>query len=114
MDRPHLIYLHSHDTGRYIQSYGHAVATPNLQRLASDGVMFRQAFCTNPTCSPSRAALLTGTWPHQNGQLGLVNRGICMTRYDWHLARTLHAGGYHTVLAGLQHVAKEVSDIGYQ
>ena len=43
MPRPNIVYLHSHDTGRYIQPYGHAIATPNLQRLAEEGVLFRQA-----------------------------------------------------------------------
>ena len=60
MNRPHVLYLHSHDTGRYVAPYGYAVPTPHIQRLAEDGVLFRQAFCANPTCSPSRASLLTG------------------------------------------------------
>ena len=56
MRRPNSMDIHSHDTGRYVQPYGHAVPTPNLQRLAEEGVLFRQAFCAVPTCSPSRAA----------------------------------------------------------
>ena len=55
-----IIYLHSHDTGRYLQPYGHAVPAPNIQRLAEEGVLFRRAFSAAPTCSPSRACLLTG------------------------------------------------------
>ena len=54
--RPHILYIHSHDTGRYLQPYGHAVPAPNLQRLAEAGVLFRQAFDAAPTCSPSRAS----------------------------------------------------------
>ena len=42
--RPNVLYLHSHDTGRYVQPYGHRVPTPNIQRLADQGVLFRQAF----------------------------------------------------------------------
>ena len=57
-----ILYLHSHDTGRYVQPYGHAVPTPNIQRLADQGVLFRQAFSAAPTCSGSRAALLTGQY----------------------------------------------------
>jgi len=60
MPRPNILYLHSHDTGQYIQPYGHPVPTPNLQRFAEQGVTFRNAFCANPTCSASRAALVTG------------------------------------------------------
>ena len=54
MERPNILYLHSHDTGRYIQPYGYAVPTPKLQAFAEQGVVFRQAFCNAPTCSPSR------------------------------------------------------------
>ncbi len=63
MDQPNILYIHSHDTGRSIQPYGHAVPTPNLQRLAEQGVLFRQCFCVGPTCSPSRSGLLTGQYP---------------------------------------------------
>ena len=44
LQRPNIVYLHSHDTGRHIQPYGHQVPTPNIQRLADQGVLFRQAF----------------------------------------------------------------------
>ena len=50
-DRPNVIYLHSHDTGRHVQPYGHAVPTPAIQRLAEEGVLFRRAFATAATCS---------------------------------------------------------------
>ena len=42
MEQPNVLYLHSHDTGRYIRPYGHNIPTPNLQRLAEEGVLFRQ------------------------------------------------------------------------
>ena len=84
MIRPNILYLHSHDTGRHIQPYGHAVATPNLQRLAEQGVLFRQAFCAAPTCSASRAALLFGQGPHSAGMLGLTNRGFWPGDYHPH------------------------------
>ena len=41
--RPNIIYLHSHDTGRYVQPYGYAVPAPNMQRLAEEGVPAFQA-----------------------------------------------------------------------
>ena len=50
MNRPNVLYLHSHDTGRHVQPYGHAVPTPNLQRLAEEGVLFRQAHNAAPRC----------------------------------------------------------------
>lgn len=105
MPLPNILYLHSHDTGRYIQPYGHAASTPNLQRLAEQGVLFRQAFCANPTCSASRAALLTGSYPHVNGMTGLAHRGFRLNDYSQHIVHTLRAHGYLTVLSGIQHEA---------
>lgn len=113
MHPPNLVYLHSHDTGRYVQPYGHAMPAPNMQRLAEEGVLFRQAFCANPTCSPSRACLLTGQYAHNNGMMGLAHRGFTLNDYSQHLVHTLRKTGYQSVLAGLQHVAKDSSIIGY-
>lgn len=113
MTRPNILYLHSHDTGRHIQPYGHAVATPNLQRLAEQGVLFRQAFCAAPTCSASRAALLFGQSAHSAGMLGLAHRGFGPDDYGRHLANTLKAAGYTTALGGVQHVAPTTEMIGY-
>ena len=110
---PNIVYLHSHDSGRYLQPYGHAVPTPNLQRLASEGMLFRRAFSAAPTCSPSRSALLTGQCPHQNGMLGLAHRGFQMKDYNRHIVHTLRKAGYVSVLAGLQHVAPKPEMIGY-
>jgi len=113
MSRPNILYIHSHDTGRYIQPYGHAVPTPNLQRLAEEGVLFRQAFSAAPTCSPSRAALLTGRWAHSSGMVGLAHRGFVLNDYRQHIVNTLRQAGYHTALCGIQHVAKQAETIGY-
>ena len=113
MARPNILYLHSHDTGRYIQPYGHAVPTPHLQRLAEQGVLFRQAFCAAPTCSPSRAALLTGQSAHSSGMIGLAHRGFALHDYGQHLVHTLRGVGYHSALIGVQHIAQDASLIGY-
>ena len=108
-----ILYLHSHDSGRYLSPYGYPVPTPNLRRLAADGVVFRRAFSAAPTCSPSRASLLTGQCAHQNGMLGLAHRGFSMTDYRRHIVHTLRDAGYRSVLAGLQHVAAKPEQIGY-
>jgi arylsulfatase A-like enzyme len=110
---PNILYLHSHDTGRYVQPYGHAVPTPNIQRLADQGVLFRQAFCAAPTCSASRACLLTGQYGHSNGMLGLAHRGWSLNDYQQHLVHPLHDAGYHSVLIGEQHIAKRPDIIGF-
>ena len=118
MKKPNIVYLHSHDTGRSIQPYGFAVPTPRLQKFAEQGVVFRQAFCQAPTCSPSRAALLTGQSAHRAGMIGLAHRGFALADYSQHLCHTLSAAGYLTAIAGLQHLADEpfaaASALGYQ
>lgn len=110
---PNIIYLHSHDTGRYIQPYGYAIPAPNMQRLAEGGILFRQAFCAAPTCSASRAALLTGQAAHSAGMTGLVNRGWQLNDYSQHVLHTLRTAGYHTVLAGLQHLHRDRTHLGF-
>ncbi|MEO0588243.1 MAG: sulfatase, partial [Planctomycetota bacterium] len=102
---PNIVYIHSHDTGRYIQPYGYAVKTPRLQEFAEQGVLFRNAFTVNPTCSPSRAALLCGTYPHENGMIGLAHRGARLNDPGDHLVATLNPAGYRTARVGVQHVA---------
>ncbi|MDL2233994.1 sulfatase [Ruminococcaceae bacterium OttesenSCG-928-L11] len=115
MSKPmNILYLHTHDSGRYFQPYGHAVPTPNLMRLAEQSTLFRNAHCAGPTCSPSRAALLTGMSPHSCGMLGLAHRGFAMADYSRHLSAYLSGQGYHTALSGIQHEAPDVSMLGYQ
>ena len=114
MQKPNIVYMHSHDTGRYIAPYGYAIPTPHMQHLAEQGVLFRQAFCANPTCSPSRASLLTGQWAHSCGMGGLVNRGWSLPHPERLLPRVLGQAGYQTVRAGFQHVVKDPQDGGYE
>lgn len=116
MPRPNILYIHSHDTGRLIQPFGRAVPTPNLQRLAEQGVFFRRAFCAAPVCSASRSALLTGLPPHSAGMIGLAHRGFRLSEPRQHLASFLAENGYRTILAGEQHEASraEVGALGYQ
>ena len=113
MKRPNILYIHSHDTGRIIQPYGYAVPTPNLQRLAEQGILFRRNFCAAPTCSPSRAALLTGQCAHSSGMLGLAHRGFSLNDYNRHIVHTLRVAGYRSALIGVQHVAMQHATIGY-
>jgi arylsulfatase A-like enzyme len=114
MDRPpNILYIHSHDTGRVVQPYGFQVPTPNIQMLADQGVLFRQAFCAAPTCSGSRASLLTGLYCHNNGMEGLAHRGWELRDYGQHWVHTLRAGGYHSILVGEQHISKDPGVIGY-
>ncbi|MDE3196481.1 MAG: sulfatase-like hydrolase/transferase, partial [Acidobacteriota bacterium] len=111
--RPNILYIHSHDSGRYLQPYGHDVPTPALKRLATEGVLFRSAFSAAPTCSPSRASLLSGQCAHRNGMLGLAHRGFSMNDYSKHMLYTLRTAGYRSILGGLQHIAAKPETIGY-
>jgi len=110
---PNVLYIHSHDTGRYVQPYGYQVPTPNIQLLADQGVLFRKAFCGAPTCSGSRASLLTGQYCHNNGMFGLAHRGWTLNDYGEHLIHALRPGGYHSVLIGEQHISEDPAVIGY-
>ena len=113
MTRPNIIYLHSHDTGRHLQPYGQQVPTPNIQRLADQGQLFRQAFSTASTCSGSRASLLTGQWPHVNGMTGLAHRGWALNDYGRHIVHPLRAAGYWSALIGEQHISVDPGVLGY-
>lgn len=113
-----VVYMHTHDAGRQIEPYGHPVPTPHLLGLAGEGTLFRQAFSAAPTCSPSRAAMLTGMSAHGCGMTGLVNRGFRLNEAgrDRHLAGFLADHGYETVLCGVQHECPgdEVQGLGYR
>lgn len=101
-----VLYLHTHDTGRVVSPYGYGVETPHIQGFCEGAVLFQHAYCASPTCSPSRSALLTGTYPHQNGMLGLAQRGFALDG-SRHLARLLSHEGFLSVLCGVQH------EVGY-
>ena len=109
-----VVYIHTHDSGRYIGPYGYQNMTPNINEFGRDALVFRQCYCAGPTCSPSRAALLTGMWPHCNGMLGLAHRGFSLYDYEQHVTSVFNANGFETVLSGIQHEASEASKLGYQ
>ena len=88
-----LIYVHTHDSGRYMQPYGIGTDNPNFMRLARESFMFHQAHCTAPTCSCSRVGMLSGMAPHSSGMFGLAHRGFHMDDYHKHLSHYLHDHG---------------------
>lgn len=89
---------HSYQT---ISAYGHALGklapTPNLDRLAAEGMLFRQAFVENSLSTPSRACLMTGLYSHQNGQRQL-GKGIDTTKVFF--SEILQQHGYQTGVVG--------------
>lgn len=98
-----LVYINTHDTGRCISPYGYNIPTENLSKFAKDATLFTHCYCCGPTCSPSRASMLTGLFPHQNGMLGLAQRGFSLNNPSQHLASYLRTKGYDTALSGIQH-----------
>jgi arylsulfatase A-like enzyme len=116
-NRPNVVYLHTHDTGRYIGPYGAPVRTQRMRRVARDGMLFHRAFSAAPTCSPSRAALLTGQLPHNAGMMGLAHFGFRLHDPSQHLATTLRDAGYRTAMVGQQHVSADdeasLAGLGY-
>ena len=67
-ERPNILWLVAEDLGPYIPSFGDStISTPNLSRLAAEGVCFDQFFSPSPVCSPSRAAIATGMYPTRIG-----------------------------------------------
>ncbi len=115
-----IIYIHTHDTGTYTSVYGNHVNTNNLLSFAKDATVFTSAYCVSPTCTPSRGALLTGMYPHNNGLVGLTHRGFKLKDNNKHLANYLKNSGYTTVISGIQHEngfwndADEAKKLGYE
>lgn len=97
-----------------MEPYGYKMNTPAIMDFAEKSLLFRNAYCAGPTCSPSRSALLTGMYPHTNGMIGLAHRGFRLNDDNQHLANYLKSNGYETVLCGVQHESPDASLIGYE
>ena len=100
---PNFLFIMSDDHAAHAMScYGSRInRTPNLDRIADGGMRFDNCFCTNSICTPSRAAILTGTWNHVNGVTTLA------TKMDNRLptfVKTLQADGWQTAVFGKWHL----------
>ncbi len=111
-ERPNIMFIMSDDHAAQAMScYGSKInKTPNLDRIAHEGMRFDNCFCTNSICTPSRATILTGKYSHKNGCLTLSNKfdGSQQT-----FPKLLQAAGYHTAIIGKWHLTTEPTGFDY-
>ena len=114
-----IITVISHDLGQHMGCYGVPdVRTPNFDDFAAQGLRFENNFGTAPLCSPSRASLWTGRYPHTTGVVGnvLADWGLPNDLHpnERHLAQILADMGYDTQLFGIQHVSPRSERLGFK
>ena len=116
--QPNVILIICDDLNDYVEGYGGhpQTRTPNMQRLASTGVSFKQAHCNIPICGPSRASLFTGIYPHHSGCYGFFRwDGYEVLKNSRTMMDHFRANGYQTLGTGkLMHhmVRKEWKNFG--
>ncbi|WP_439183510.1 sulfatase family protein [Carboxylicivirga taeanensis] len=105
-EQPNIIFIISDDHAEQaISAYGHGLNhTPNIDRLATEGVRFTNATVTNSICAPSRAVILTGKHSHKNG---LINNEVTFNGEQPTFPKLLKEGGYHTAIVGKWHLKSE-------
>jgi arylsulfatase A-like enzyme len=112
--RDNLLIVHWHDTGRWLGVYGHlGVASPCVDGLAAEGILFTRAHAAAPLCSPSRGALFTGRYPHSNGLVGLAHLGWEYRAGVRTLPQILSGAGWYSALFGMQHETSYPSRLGF-
>jgi arylsulfatase A-like enzyme len=103
--RPNILFIMSDDhAAPAITAYGgflaRAAPTPNIDRLAKEGMLFRNCFCTNSICTPSRAVIFTGKYSHVNG----VYKFTALDQSQPTLPKLMQRLGYHTGFIGKYHL----------
>lgn len=83
-----------------IGAFNEEISTPNLDRLVSEGTTFSRAYCPNPTCTPTRASIITGMYPSQHGAWTL---GTKLPENEHTVGEDFTQGGYRTALVGKAH-----------
>lgn len=111
---PIIIHVVCHDLGRHSEVYGRPVKTPRLQEFAQDSLVFDNAFCTSPACSPSRGCVMTGQYAHQNGMIGLSHLGWGLRPERQTIVDYFNSAGTMTAHFGFQHERNRLEDNRYQ
>ncbi|TMM29072.1 sulfatase [Polaribacter aestuariivivens] len=109
--RPNIIYIMADDlTTQAISAYGgiykDIAPTPNIDRLAKEGMLFEDVLCTNAICGPSRAAILTGNYSNKNGYYKNESGGK-FDKSQWTFPQEFQKNGYQTSLFGKWHLGTE-------
>ena len=101
--QPNILIFIADDLGEGdLSAYGHPkLQTPNIDRIAREGLRFDNAFLTTSSCSPSRSSILTGRYPHSTGAEDLH---MPLPEDQHTVARRLQASGYHTMSVGKWHL----------
>jgi arylsulfatase A-like enzyme len=104
--RPNILFVFTDDHAALaISAYGSKInKTPNIDRLAREGVLFRHCSCTNSICAPSRAVVLTGKHSHING---VIDNRVAFDGSQPHLAKLLGKAGYQTAIIGKWHLKSD-------
>ncbi len=99
MSRPNILLITS-DQQHYSTFLNPEISTPNLDRLAHSGTIYQRAYCPNPTCTPTRASMITGKYPSQHGAYSL---GTKLPEFEATVGEAFGKAGYRTALVGKAH-----------